>query len=97
MTGVQTCALPILDLNLEPLNQQSHAVQLSNVYKFSPSLFCNTLPSCLQVLRGHLLLFQLPEQNSELGFSTYNQLPPVRARRLEAVLGSPESSVGLQS
>lgn len=48
-----------------------------------------------EVLRGHLLLFQLPKQHSELGFSTYDQLPPVRARRLEAVLGPLENSEGL--
>lgn len=42
----------------------------------------------LQVLKNHLLLFQLPQQNSELGFSTYEQLPPIRARRLESIVGT---------
>uniref|UniRef100_A0A8C1WIL5 RNA polymerase II associated protein 1 n=1 Tax=Cyprinus carpio TaxID=7962 RepID=A0A8C1WIL5_CYPCA len=41
----------------------------------------------LQVLKNHLLLFRLPQQNSELGFSTYEQLPPIRARRLESIVG----------
>ncbi|KAG9336327.1 hypothetical protein JZ751_002674, partial [Albula glossodonta] len=33
----------------------------------------------------HLLLFKLPQQGSELGFDTYDHLPPIRARRLGAV------------
>ncbi|XP_016382395.1 RNA polymerase II-associated protein 1-like [Sinocyclocheilus rhinocerous] len=41
-----------------------------------------------EVLKNHLLLFQLPQQNSELGFSTYEQLPPIRARRLESIVGT---------
>uniref|UniRef100_A0A8C1WNK5 RNA polymerase II associated protein 1 n=1 Tax=Cyprinus carpio TaxID=7962 RepID=A0A8C1WNK5_CYPCA len=40
-----------------------------------------------EVLKNHLLLFRLPQQNSELGFSTYEQLPPIRARRLESIVG----------
>ncbi len=44
----------------------------------------------LQVLKNHLLLFQLPQQNSELGFRTYEQLPPIRARRLESIVGTEE-------
>lgn len=42
--------------------------------------------SHFQVLRSHLLLFRLPQQHSELGFDTYDQLPPIRAKRLESVL-----------
>uniref|UniRef100_A0A672RD76 RNA polymerase II associated protein 1 n=1 Tax=Sinocyclocheilus grahami TaxID=75366 RepID=A0A672RD76_SINGR len=41
-----------------------------------------------EVLKNHLLLFRLPQQNSELGFSTYEQLPPIRARRLESIVGT---------
>ncbi|XP_059376536.1 RNA polymerase II-associated protein 1-like [Carassius carassius] len=41
-----------------------------------------------EVLKNHLLLFQLPQQNSELGFITYEQLPTIRARRLESILGT---------
>ncbi|KAM9709096.1 RNA polymerase II-associated protein 1 [Menidia menidia] len=40
-----------------------------------------------EVLRNHLLLFRLPQQHTQLGFDTYEQLPPIRARRLESVLG----------
>lgn len=45
------------------------------------------LPLCnFQVLRNHLLLFRLPQQHSEFGFDTYEQLPPIREKRLESVL-----------
>ncbi|XP_029900757.1 RNA polymerase II-associated protein 1 isoform X2 [Myripristis murdjan] len=47
-----------------------------------------------EVLRSHLLLFRLPQQRSELGFDTYEQLPPIRAKRLESVLGARDSSDG---
>ncbi|KAJ8291132.1 hypothetical protein GJAV_G00021740 [Gymnothorax javanicus] len=40
-----------------------------------------------EVLKTHLLLFKRPQQESELGFEMYDQLPPLRARRLEAVVG----------
>lgn len=39
-----------------------------------------------EVLKNHLLLFRLPQQNSELGFSTYEELPSIRARRLESIV-----------
>ncbi|XP_062325700.1 RNA polymerase II-associated protein 1 [Osmerus eperlanus] len=81
-------------LNLFIFSQDAAAQQVESARR---SMLRKTHYLTDKVLRGHLLLFQLPEQHSELGFSTYNQLPPVRARRLEAVLGSPESSVGLQS
>lgn len=47
-----------------------------------------------EVLKDHLLLFRLPREDSELGFDTYNQLPPVRAKHLEGVLrlGETEAS-----
>ncbi|CAB1335008.1 unnamed protein product [Coregonus sp. 'balchen'] len=45
-----------------------------------------------EVLRSHLLLFRLPQKDSELGFNTYGQLPPIRQRRLESVLGTQEVS-----
>uniref|UniRef100_A0A673LSK4 RNA polymerase II-associated protein 1-like n=1 Tax=Sinocyclocheilus rhinocerous TaxID=307959 RepID=A0A673LSK4_9TELE len=48
---------------------------------------CNKT-SVILVLKNHLLLFRLPQQNSELGFSTYEQLPPIRARRLESIVGT---------
>ncbi|CAL8286949.1 unnamed protein product [Lota lota] len=41
-----------------------------------------------KVLKDHLLLFRGPQQNSELGFNTYQQLPPSRARCLERALGT---------
>lgn len=39
-----------------------------------------------EVLRNHLLLFRLPQQHLEFGFDTYDQLPPIRAKRLESVI-----------
>lgn len=39
-----------------------------------------------QVLKDHLLLFRLPRDDSPLGFHTYDELPPIRAKRLERVL-----------
>lgn len=46
------------------------------------------------MLKDHLLLFRLPREDSELGFDTYNQLPPIRAKHLEGVvrLGETEAS-----
>ncbi|XP_026085453.1 RNA polymerase II-associated protein 1-like [Carassius auratus] len=41
-----------------------------------------------EVLKKHLLLFRLPQKNSELGFSIYEELPPIRARRLESIVGT---------
>ncbi|XP_030641630.1 RNA polymerase II-associated protein 1 [Chanos chanos] len=49
-----------------------------------------------EVLRNHLLFFRLPEQNSELGFLTYEQLPSIRSRRLESVLGTVEGKVAME-
>uniref|UniRef100_H3DIW6 RNA polymerase II associated protein 1 n=1 Tax=Tetraodon nigroviridis TaxID=99883 RepID=H3DIW6_TETNG len=45
-----------------------------------------------EVLKTHLLLFRLPQQRSELGFDLYDRLPPVRAKRLESVLGTQDGS-----
>ncbi|XP_051240577.1 RNA polymerase II-associated protein 1 isoform X2 [Dicentrarchus labrax] len=45
-----------------------------------------------EVLRNHLLLFRLPQQHSEFGFDMYDQLPPIRAKRLERVLRLQDSS-----
>lgn len=45
-----------------------------------------------EVLKKHLLLFRVPQQESPCGFELYEQLPPIRARRLEQVLGSQNSS-----
>lgn len=45
-----------------------------------------------QVLKTHLLLFRLPRQHSELGFDMYDQLPPIRAKRLKRVLQTQDSS-----
>uniref|UniRef100_A0A3Q1JYV1 RNA polymerase II associated protein 1 n=1 Tax=Anabas testudineus TaxID=64144 RepID=A0A3Q1JYV1_ANATE len=44
-----------------------------------------------EVLRNHLLLFRLPYQHSEFGFDMYEQLPPIRAKRLESILGLQDS------
>ncbi|KAJ3613048.1 hypothetical protein NHX12_019304 [Muraenolepis orangiensis] len=42
-----------------------------------------------EVLKDHLLLFRGPrQQHCELGFDTYEQLPPIRAKHLESVLGT---------
>uniref|UniRef100_A0A3B5LH26 RNA polymerase II associated protein 1 n=1 Tax=Xiphophorus couchianus TaxID=32473 RepID=A0A3B5LH26_9TELE len=40
-----------------------------------------------EVLKNHLLLFRLTQQHLQLGFDMYEQLPAVRAKRLETVLG----------
>ncbi|XP_061824367.1 RNA polymerase II-associated protein 1 [Nerophis lumbriciformis] len=40
-----------------------------------------------EVLKNHLLLFRQAKQDSKLGFDTYAQLPPVRAKHLEKVVG----------
>ncbi|XP_010877402.4 RNA polymerase II-associated protein 1 isoform X1 [Esox lucius] len=45
-----------------------------------------------EVLRSHLLLFRLPQKASELGFDTFDQLPPIRQRRLESVLLAKDAS-----
>ncbi|MCJ8737002.1 hypothetical protein PDJAM_G00018760 [Pangasius djambal] len=45
-----------------------------------------------EVLRSHLLLFRQPQQLSELGFSTYEQLPPIRACRLQSVIETKEGN-----
>ncbi|XP_017332587.1 RNA polymerase II-associated protein 1 [Ictalurus punctatus] len=45
-----------------------------------------------EVLKNHLLLFRLPQQHSELGFSTYEQLPPIRACRLQSVIETKEGN-----
>ncbi|XP_068195704.1 RNA polymerase II-associated protein 1 isoform X2 [Antennarius striatus] len=47
-----------------------------------------------EVLRNHLLLFRLPQQHSEFGFSVYDQLPPIRAKRLESILRQQDSDKG---
>lgn len=44
-----------------------------------------------EVLKDHLLLFRLPRDDSESGFDTYDQLPPIRAKRLQEVLRLGES------
>lgn len=45
-----------------------------------------------EVLKNHLLLFRLPRKHSEFGFDMYEQLPPIRAKRLESVLKLQDSS-----
>ncbi|XP_056151875.1 RNA polymerase II-associated protein 1 [Lampris incognitus] len=47
-----------------------------------------------EALKNHLLLFRLPQQHLELGFDTYEQLPPIRAKHLANVLGTQCSSNG---
>ncbi|KAA0711260.1 RNA polymerase II-associated protein 1 [Triplophysa tibetana] len=44
-----------------------------------------------EVLKNHLLFFRLPQQDAELGFSTYEQLPPIRARCSENLLARKRS------
>uniref|UniRef100_A0A087XIT2 RNA polymerase II associated protein 1 n=1 Tax=Poecilia formosa TaxID=48698 RepID=A0A087XIT2_POEFO len=39
-----------------------------------------------EVLKNHLLLFRLTQQHLQLGFDMYEQLPAIRAKRLETVL-----------
>lgn len=61
---------------------------------FFTALFCSP-PSHIsapQVLKSHLLLFRLPQLHSEFGFDVYEQLPPIRAKRLESLLQTQESS-----
>uniref|UniRef100_A0AAY4C7R7 RNA polymerase II associated protein 1 n=1 Tax=Denticeps clupeoides TaxID=299321 RepID=A0AAY4C7R7_9TELE len=41
-----------------------------------------------EVLRAHLLLYKLPQQHSDLGFITYEELPPIRSCWLEKTLSS---------
>ncbi|XP_018583220.2 RNA polymerase II-associated protein 1 isoform X1 [Scleropages formosus] len=43
-----------------------------------------------EVLKDHLLLFKVPHLQKELGFDAYEHLPPIRARRLESVVGMEE-------
>ncbi|XP_076156697.1 RNA polymerase II-associated protein 1 isoform X1 [Alosa pseudoharengus] len=50
-----------------------------------------------EVLRAHLLHYKLPQQQSELGFLTYERLPPLRARWLEKELGLEEGTTGTVS
>uniref|UniRef100_A0A671N8Z7 RNA polymerase II-associated protein 1-like n=1 Tax=Sinocyclocheilus anshuiensis TaxID=1608454 RepID=A0A671N8Z7_9TELE len=66
------------------------AVAHLNAFIFSQDAVAELLFLYFQflVLKNHLLLFQLPQQNSELGFSIYEQLPPIRARRLESIVGT---------
>ncbi|XP_058255897.1 RNA polymerase II-associated protein 1 [Hemibagrus wyckioides] len=45
-----------------------------------------------EVLRSHLLLFRQPQQHSELGFSTYEKLTPIRACRLQSVIKTKEGN-----
>ncbi|GAA6108680.1 RNA polymerase II-associated protein 1 [Tachysurus ichikawai] len=45
-----------------------------------------------EVLRSHLLLFCQPQQHSELGFSTYEQLTSIRAGRLQSVIKAKEGN-----
>ncbi|XP_066540169.1 RNA polymerase II-associated protein 1 [Hoplias malabaricus] len=47
-----------------------------------------------EVLRSHLLLYCLPQQHSQLGFSTYEQLPSIRALRLHNVVGTEDHNNG---
>lgn len=45
-----------------------------------------------EVLKKHLLHFRLPQQQSERGFDLYEELPNIRARRLQQILGAQHSS-----
>ncbi|XP_044231056.1 RNA polymerase II-associated protein 1 [Thunnus albacares] len=45
-----------------------------------------------EVLKNHLLLFRLPQPRSDVGFDMYEQLPPIRAKRLESIVGLQDSS-----
>ncbi|XP_041131899.1 RNA polymerase II-associated protein 1 isoform X2 [Polyodon spathula] len=47
-----------------------------------------------EVLRTHLLLFKLPRVDSALGFEMYEQLPPIRDKRLNTVLGRDRAEGG---
>ncbi|XP_058471266.1 RNA polymerase II-associated protein 1 isoform X2 [Solea solea] len=40
-----------------------------------------------EVLKSHMLLFRLPQQQAEFGFDLYEQLPAIREKRLQTVLG----------
>ncbi|TWW72065.1 RNA polymerase II-associated protein 1 [Takifugu flavidus] len=64
-----------------------YVVALSHV-----NAFIFSQDAAAQVLKTHLLLFRLPQRHSEFGFDVYDQLPPIRAKRLENILQTQESS-----
>ncbi|KAG7472962.1 hypothetical protein JOB18_033164 [Solea senegalensis] len=41
----------------------------------------------MAVLKNHMLLFHLPQQQADFGFDLYEQLPAIREKRLQTVLG----------
>ncbi|PWA16477.1 hypothetical protein CCH79_00004380 [Gambusia affinis] len=45
-----------------------------------------------QVLKNHLLLFRLTQNHLQIGFDMYEQLPAIRAKRLETVLSLQDDS-----
>ncbi|XP_043999307.1 RNA polymerase II-associated protein 1 [Gambusia affinis] len=45
-----------------------------------------------EVLKNHLLLFRLTQNHLQIGFDMYEQLPAIRAKRLETVLGLQDDS-----
>lgn len=89
-------------LNLPVVGGAQWTSSISDVRSFQPawtpflesfgSFIHHLVTSAPQVLKTHLLLFRLPQQRSEFGFDVYRQLPPVRAKRLESVLQTQESS-----
>ncbi|XP_061699391.1 RNA polymerase II-associated protein 1 [Syngnathoides biaculeatus] len=47
-----------------------------------------------EVLKKHLLLFRLPKQDCQLGFDMYNELPSIRAKYLETIMGPQKGGCG---
>ncbi|XP_061075259.1 RNA polymerase II-associated protein 1 [Conger conger] len=72
----------------------SQEPSLQEVEAARRSLLWKTYKLKDEVLKTHLLLFKKSQQESELGFEVYDSLPPIRARRLEAMVGVEERSSG---
>lgn len=66
-----------------------HLVCVEHFFLTPPS---HSLLPYIQVLKKHLLLFRLPQPHSNIGFDMYDQLHPIRAKRLESIVGLQDSS-----
>ncbi|KAL0969305.1 hypothetical protein UPYG_G00225320 [Umbra pygmaea] len=90
VTGaLRQCWCPVLyvvalsHLNTFIFSQDTASQQVEAVRR---SLLRKTYYLTDEVLRRHLLLFRLPQKDAEMGFDTFDQLPPIRQRKLETVL-----------
>ncbi|RXM34072.1 RNA polymerase II-associated protein 1 [Acipenser ruthenus] len=73
---------PVLAVPMSEINTALHKVDTARRGLLRKTYFLTD-----EVLRTHLLLFKLPRGDSELGFEMYEQLPPIRDKRLSTVLG----------